>query len=279
MGIGRKQLEGIKGVRQFLEIPTSFLHKAVLAEHDGKITRVDTAPQGGVYVSVDDARHYVPPDQTVLVSPGQPVFAGDALSDGVPRPDEVVRHKGLGEGRRYLVDALHDVYRRSGADIDKRHLETLARSVLSHVQIVDPGPEDSFMKGDVVDHNRFKAALARTRRTLPSGDAVGETLARDTLHFTAGTRVTPTVSATLIRRGIQDVEVVDHGPMAIPFMRPASRTPLLNPDWMARLGHRYLKETLLAGAHRGDESDIHGYSPVPAYAAGTSFGLGQEGRY
>lgn len=276
---GKKQLEGIKGIRQLLEIPTSFLHKAVLADRDGKVTRVEPAPQGGTYVTVEDSQHYVPPDQQVTVSIGRSLFAGDSLSDGVPRPDEVVRHKGLGEGRRYLVDALHDVYRRSGADVDKRHLETLARSVLSHVQITDPGPDDAFMKGDVVDYNRFRTALAQSRRRVSLREAAGETLAEDILHFTAGTRVTPDVTDRLSKRGITEVEIADHAPMASPLMRPASRTPLLNPDWMARLGHRYLKETLLAGVHRGDVSDVHGYSPGPAYAAGTEFGQGPEGRY
>lgn len=275
----RKQLEGIKGVRQLLEIPTSFMHKAVLADRDGEVRVIAAAPQGGSYVTIEDVRHYVPPDQRVTVTIGRPVFAGDALSDGVPRPDEIVRHKGLGEGRRYLVDALHDVYRRAGADVDKRHLETLARSVLSHVQIMDPGPDDAFMRGDVVDYNRFRAALARSHRRLGLTEALGETLAEDVLHFTAGTRVTPDVIATLSRRGIHEVNVADGAPMAAPLMRPASRTPLLNPDWMARLGHRYLKENLLAGAHRGDQADLHGYSPVPAYAAGTEFGQGPEGRY
>lgn len=276
---GKKQLEGIKGVRQLLEIPTSFMHKAVLSDRDGRVTRVDLAPQGGSYVVVEDSRHYVPPDQQVVVAVGRSLFAGDSLSDGVPRPDEIVRHKGLGEGRRYLVDALHDVYRRSGADVDKRHLETLARSVLSHVQITDPGPDDAFMKGDVIDYNRFRAALAGSRRRVALREATGETLAEDVLHFTAGTRVTPDVTDRLSRRGVSEVEIADHGPVAAPVVRPASRTPLLNPDWMARLGHRYLKETLLAGAHRGDASDVHGYSPVPAYAAGTEFGQGPEGRY
>ncbi len=278
-GSSKKQLEGIKGVRQLLEIPTSFLHKAVLAERDGKVTRVEAAPQGGAYVHVDDERHYVPPDQQVVVEPGHSIFAGDVLSDGVPRPDEVVRHKGLGEGRKYLVDALHDVYKRAGADVDKRHLETLARSVLGHVHVVDPGPDDAFAKGDVVDYNRFRAALDKTRKSVPLASAHGETLAKDVFHFTAGTRVTPSVADTLSRRGVHVVDVAEHGPVAAPVMRPASRTPLLNPDWMARLGHRYLKDTLLAAAHRGDVSDIHGYSPVPAYAAGTEFGQGEEGRY
>lgn len=276
-----KRPEGIKGVRQILEVPESFLHKATLANHAGKIAKIETAAQGGNYVWVDQTRHYVPPDLRVLVHVGQEMEAGDTLTDGVPKPDEVVRHKGLGEGRRYLVDTLHDVYKRSGADIDRRHIETLARSVLNHVSIEDPGEDDShgFIKGDIVNYNRFAASLASRQRQLPVDDAVGETLAANTLHFTAGTHLTASMRDTLVKHGISNIAVVQNGPRAVPIMRAASRTPLLNPDWMARLGHRYLKESLLAGAHRGDVSDIHGTHPVPAYAAGTEFGEGSEGHY
>lgn len=276
-----KRPEGIKGVRQILEVPQSFLHKATLAEHAGKVAKIEKAPQGGNYVWIDQTRHYAPPDLRVLVHVGQEMEAGDTLTDGVPKPDEVVRHKGLGEGRRYLVDTLHDVYKRSGADIDRRHIETLARSVLNHVSIEDPGEDDShgFVKGDIVNYNRFAAALAEHQRQLPLDEAVGETLAANTLHFTAGTRLTASMRDTLAKHGITHITVVQNGPRAVPIMRAASRTPLLNPDWMARLGHRYLKESLLAGAHRSDVSDIHGAHPVPAYAAGTEFGEGSEGHY
>lgn len=273
------KLEGIKGVRTLLEIPTSFTHKAVLAEKDGTVTHVTAAPQGGTYVHVDDLQHYVAPEHRVIVTPGQSVYAGDVLSNGVPKPDEVVRHKGLGEGRRYLVDALSDVYRRAGSDVDKRHLETLAKSVLNHVQIVDPGPEDAFIKGDVVHYNNFRATLAASQRKASLEDAIGETLAEPLLHHTAGTVVTPSLVEQLSKRGITSVAIADQGPRAIPLMRPASRTPLLNPDWMARLAHRYLKETLLTGIHRGDVSNLHGHSPVPAYVAGTEFGQGPGGTY
>lgn len=273
------RLEGIKGVRSLLEVPTSFTHKAVLAEHDGVVSRVENAPQGGQYVHVNDTRHYVAPEHHVIVAPGQSVYGGDALSNGVPKPDEVVRHKGLGEGRRYLVDALSDVYKRAGSEVDKRHLEVLAKSVLNHVQIVDPGPDDAFVKGDIVNYNKFQAALASSKKRVATMDAIGEALGEPVLHHTTGTLVTPALADQLAKRGFTSIMIAEHGPRAAPVMRPASRTPLLNPDWMARLAHRYLKETLLTGIHRGDETNLHGASPVPAYAAGTEFGQGPEGRY
>lgn len=273
------RLEGIKGVRSLLEIPTSFTHKATLAEHDGAVSRVVAAPQGGQYVHVNNTTHYIAPEHRVIVNVGQSVYAGDALSNGVPKPDEVVRHKGLGEGRKYLVDALSDVYRRAGSDVDKRHLETLAKSVLNHVQITDPGPHDAFIKGDIVHYNQFHAAIAASKRRVNVNDAIGETLAEPVQQHLAGTQITSALADQLTKRGVTSVMIADQGPRATPVMHPASRTPLLNPDWMARLAHRYLKETILKGIHRGDESDLHGHSPVPAYVAGVEFGLGRGPTY
>lgn len=280
-GTGGLQLEGIKGVRQVLEIPESFLHKATLADHDGEVSRVEAAPQGGHYVWVGDTRHYLGPNLRVTAPVGTKVEAGDMLSNGVPKPDEVVRHKGLGEGRQYLVNTLHNIYKNSGSDVDRRHLETLARSVMNNVTITDPGDdaEHGFIKGDVVNYNRFRAALADSQQNVSLHDALGETLASNLLHYTAGTRITPTVRDALAKQNIKTIPIAHLAPQSAPLMRPATRTPLMNGDWMARLAHRYLKESLVAGAHRGDVADLHSYSPVPAYAAGKDFGQGEEGRY
>lgn len=274
-----KQLEGNKGVRMLLEIPAAFAHKAMLADRDGSITKIEKAPQGGHNVFVGAGSHYVPPAHSVMVRLGQSVYAGDMLSDGVPKPDEVVQHKGLGEGRRYLVDALANVYKRAGSEVDKRHLETLAKSMLNHVQITHPGPDDAFLRGDIVNYNQFHTALSSSKKHMSTQDAVGETLADGALHHTAGTIITQPMADQLAKHGVSAVAVTHLGPTATPYMRAASRTPLLNPDWMARLAHRYLKESLLKGIHQGDVSNLHGASPVPAYVAGTEFGLGEEGQY
>ncbi len=280
-GKGEREVEGIKGVRQLLEIPETFLHKATLAEHDGEVTKIDKAPQGGHYVFVNNTSHYVGPDLEIVTPKGTPVEAGDQLSNGIPKPDEIVAYKGLGAGRAYLVDALAKVYKSSGADLDRRHFELLAHNVLNHVTITDVGPHDDhgFLKGETVNYNKFKAAIADSTKHVGLNDSIGETLGDNVLHFTAGTRITPSMTDLLAKQGTKQVPIAVGAPSIQPEMRTASRTPLLNPDWMARLAHRYLGESLLAGAHKGDKADIHGYSPVPAYAAGGEFGFGEEGKY
>jgi hypothetical protein len=261
-----------------LEVPKSFVNKATLSTSEGKVTAVDRAPQGGFNIHVGDMKHYVPPGLSPVVRTGQRVTPGDALSDGIPKPDEVVQYKGLGAGRKYMVDKLHDIYRDRGLDIDKRHFEILAKSHLNHVRI-DDDPEERFHPGEIVNYTTLMKTLGEDVKDKPVNEAVGNVLAQGYMHHTAGTPVTTDVAKELRQNGIRVVNVSKRPPKISFFMSSLSRNPLLNPDWMARLGHRYLKESLLEGAHFGQFSDIHGTHPIPAYVYGREFGQGTRGRY
>jgi hypothetical protein len=236
------------------------------------------APQGGHFVYVNDKQVYAPPGYPPIVKKGQNVFAGDAVSDGIPNPSELVGYKGLGAGRNYLVNQLQGIYNRQGLDIDKRHLELLAKTHLNHVRI-DHDPEDRFYPGETVDYNAVMSRLAEHSKETPVKEALGKMLGANYGYFTAGTHVTPQVIDELKRSGIKKVMVPTNPPTMTTFMRPTTRNPLLNPDWMARLGHRYLGESLLRGVQFGEESDIHGRHPIPALAYGAEFGQGRGGRY
>ncbi len=272
------QLSGIAGFRQIVESPKQFVNKATLASLDGKIGKIDKAPQGGYFVNIGTKQHYITPNLKVTVNKGDNVLAGDALSEGIPKPDEVVRYKGLGAGRKYMVKSLSNLYRNQGKNLDQRHFELLARGELNSVRIVDD-PSNTFIPGDVVNYNTLRSTLGRDVKDLPLKDALGETLGKEYLHFSVGTRVTPTIARLLRKEKINNVVIAPRAPEVEFIMKPATRAPLLNPDWMARLAHRNLKTTIQQAAHFGDVSNIHGTSPIPAYAFGTEFGQGARGRY
>lgn len=275
-----KELDGLLGVRQMIEVPQSFVNKATLADRAGTVTKILAAPHGGHYVYVDAHEHYVAPHLDVMVHHDQKVEAGDTLSDGVPKPDEIVFHKGLGAGRQYLVDALHRLYKKQGVDVDKRHLEILARADLNHVKILDHSDaHPELLRGDVISYNKYKESVSHATTTRATSTADGHVLGKETLHFTVGTPLTPSILATLQKHGVKEVTVATSAPHVEFIMKPMTRNPLLNPDWLARMSHRYLKDTLLRGAHHGDATDIHSTHPVPAYAYGVEFGSGTDGRY
>jgi len=274
----KKKVEGLVGLKQMLEIPKSFINKATLSNATGKVENIEKAPQGGYNVFVGNTKHYVSPGLSPVVRTGQTVSPGDALSDGIPKPDEVVKYKGLGAGRKYMVDQLHDIYKSRGLDVDKRHLEILARSQLNNVRI-EEDQEDRFKPGEVVNYTTLMKTLSDDVKDVPVKEARDNVLAQNYMHYTAGTPVTPQVQDDLEKNNIRVVNVSKRPPQISFVMSPLSRNPLLNPDWMARLGHRYLKESILEGAHTGQYSDIHGTHPVPAYVYGQEFGQGTGGKY
>jgi len=274
---GAPKLEGIAGVRQLLEVPQSFMHKAALAQHHGTVTKVEAAPHGGTYIFVDKTQHYVGPGLAPKVHAGAKVEAGDVLSEGIPKPDEVVKFKGIGRGRTYLVDVLTDAYKGGGVSLDRRHLELLARANIGHVKLLDS--HGSLLKGDVIPYAQYRKVLTEDTHRLQTQNAVGHILAADHGDHTIGTEITPTVADALRKQGLTHLTVAKDPPHAEFIVKPVTRTPLLDPDWLARLSHRYLKDSVLKGAQFGQTSDIHSTHPVPAYAHGAEFGDGFQGRY
>jgi DNA-directed RNA polymerase subunit beta' len=282
-GADPTEIGGLTGFRAILESPTSFKNKAALAPTSGTIDAVTTAPQGGHFITLAGDKMHVAQGLDPLVKRGDKVQAGDVLSKGVPRPDEVVKLKGLGAGREYVVSQLGRIYADNGINVDRRHFEILAKSTLNHLKIEDIDDKDSaehgLVRGDIIDYNKFKNIIANSVEELPITKAEGRHLGEGVLHHLAGTKITDPLVSELRRAGVKKVKVTMRAPVVSPVMAPATRNPLLNPDWMVRLGHRYLKQSILEGAHKGQTTDIHGTHPVPGVVFSSEFGEGTQGRY
>lgn len=282
-GANPMEVTGLEGFKAIIESPASFKNKAVLAPKPGIVETVTAAPQGGHYVTVAGERVYVSQGLKPLVKAGDKVSAGDVLSEGVPRPDEVVKYKGLGAGRDYVVDKLSTIYKDSGINVDRRHFEVLAKSTLNHLRIEDIDDDDAastgLVRGDIVDYNRFRNIVAKNVKEVPLKDAAGLHLGEGVLHHLAGTQITDHMVKELQRAGISKVKVSMKAPLVSPIMAPATRNPLLNPDWLVRMGHRYLKQSILEGAQKGQKTNIHGTHPVPGIVFSSEFGEGPLGSY
>src|SRR5690606_16674015 len=115
---------------------------------------VQPAPAGGHYLYIDGEKHYVPESATLKVKPGDTVEAGDTLTGGVPHPAEIIRHKGIGEGRRYFVQAMRDAMRDSGITAHRRNIELVARGLIDHVKMTDEWGDH--LPDDVVGYNALE---------------------------------------------------------------------------------------------------------------------------
>ncbi len=268
---------GLKAFKQFVEVPKAFFYKAPLAESGGRVDSVEKAPQGGFDVKIGGIDHYVPPNRKLLIKKGTNVEAGDTIAEGIASPDEVVRHKGLGHGRNYLVKSLRKVYDESAGGVDPRHIELLARTQLNYAEVVDDVPGAN--RGDILPLHRISKHFQGRGTETDLNSAIGKVITESASYVTPGTLLTKRVVEDLKKEGISKVKAYSGKPVLRPVMTSASRTPLLNPNWMQRLGYRYQKQTLIDAATFGQKGDIHTYDPVAALAFGKELRRGSGGTY
>jgi DNA-directed RNA polymerase subunit beta' len=132
---------------------------AVITEIDGQVSlgkdlkgkkRVVITPEVG------EAKEYlIPKGKHVSVHEGDYVKAGEALMDGSPDPNDILRVMGVKDLAKFLVNEIQEVYRLQGVKINDKHIEVIVRQMLRRVQITGVG-DSTFMLGEHVEWWRFK---------------------------------------------------------------------------------------------------------------------------
>lgn len=267
---------GLRAFRQTVEMPASFYMRAPVAELTGKVESIDKAPQGGFDLKISGSPHYVPPNRKLKVKPGQKIERGDVLSSGVPSPSDIIKHKGIGAGRKHLVHALKDVYDDAGIKVDQKHLEMAARSQINYVKALDKVGD--VLPGEILPYQAARKAFIGSGTATPVSKSVGKVLTKPALHHMPGTTVSSSMALELKDAGVKSIETSDTSPKFEPVAVAASRTPLLNPNWMQRLGWRYQKQTLIDAATSGEKAELTGYNPISALVSG-NFGRREKGKY
>lgn len=277
---------GFEALKNMTMVPKAFTVKASVANRDGTVTGIEKAPQGGNYVVIDndpEDRVYVPGNLKVSVKEGDRLEAGDAVSDGIVSPADVVQYKGIGEGRRYFTERFRQVYRDSGYGVNRRNIEVLARALVNNVQVEREDSEGSGLPGDIIRYSAWAGGYTPREGAVESepGKAVGRYLEAPVLHYTVGTRITPNVVKSLKRHGIARVTTHQTAPGVVPHMVSVVEAPAYSENWMARLGTSYLKDRLLEDAQVGSTADIHSTNPIPSMARGVDLGrdISTKGEY
>jgi len=265
---------GFDVIRDLAEVPSAFPHRAAVSELDGKVERIEEAPQGGFNITVNDTAHYVGPNIPVRVKEGDEVEAGDQLTGGILNPADAVRLKGIGEGRRYFTERMTQAFRDSGLAASRRNVEVLSRALIDHVAVNETEGLGHHLPGDVVSYSSMAQSYKpRTDATHKAPkQAVGMYLESPALHHTLGTRITKKMATQLGKHGVERVIAHPEPPGFVSNMVSLVKVPQHTDDWMARLSSNYLQSRLLQDVQRGSTSNIHGLHPVPGLAKTVEFG-------
>ncbi len=107
-------------------------------------------------VSKMEEEHLIPLTKHLIVQKGDRVIKGQALTDGLVVPQEILDISGVRELQRYLVSQVQEVYRLQGVDINDKHIEIIVRQMLQKVRVSDPG-DTILLYGEEVDKRDFHA--------------------------------------------------------------------------------------------------------------------------
>lgn len=267
-----KTQQGFPVIERLFSIPSTFPGGAVHAQGDGLVNDIREAPQGGREIVVDGVTHYANPDLEPTVKVGERVEAGDTLTDGIERPDEYVRHKGIGEARKRFLDIFAKHAKSAGVKYSRRNLELVSRGLIDHVEIEQE--TDEHVPGDIVSYTALEHGYQPRdghQKALPK-HAVGMYLERPVLHYTIGTRITPRVADHLNEHGVDTVLAHPKPPPFTPVMIRSNDALSHDQDWMTQSLGSGIYSSLLDSTARGAVADPGGTSYVPAVAAGVNFG-------
>lgn len=265
-------------VSNLLVNPGTFKNKATLSTLNGKVTDIIKTPLNDHKVFINGAEHFVPKERELNVKVGSTVSIGQEISNGIANPRELVSLRGTGEGRRYMANTLRSIYEGEGNDLDTRHFDILAKNMIKHVEITNPGNTD-YLPGQKVSINVLQKELQGDVEQSPLGSASGRTLAKGILHMTPGTTLDDNHIQELHSHGVDSVSVSKSGLGIVPIVPGLNSVKQLDENWVSKLAARDLGKTIKTGVALGHSADVSGTDPIAAYIMGANFGDGKNGKY
>lgn len=129
-------------------MPANLPNKATLAEVSGIVASIRQSGYGGWIVNIAGKDHKIGKGLEPSVKIGDQVKAGDKISGGLVKPDELLALKGLDATQDQITDDLHSAFSSAGIKFNRRTHEVAARMLTEQIRIKDAGDSDEFVIGD-----------------------------------------------------------------------------------------------------------------------------------
>ena len=136
---------------------------AIISENSGKVSIKETKRKKEVIITSDDgeAKSYnLPYGSRLKVREGDAIEAGDELTEGSVNPHDILKIKGIAGVQSYMIKEVQRVYRMQGVDIHDKHIEIVAKQMLSKVKIEDAG-DTELLPGGLVNIFDFEEENAK----------------------------------------------------------------------------------------------------------------------
>ena len=142
----------------------------VKSKVEGKVSRIE---DGMIHVESHGAVekvYPVPLNRTVIVSSGHMVKKGEPLTNGHLNLKQLMELTDEYTVQKYIMTEVQSIYASQGQSINDKHIEIIARQMLSKIRILDGG-DSELLPGEIVDiikftkiNNELKAAGKKVSR-------------------------------------------------------------------------------------------------------------------
>ena len=153
---GEDITQGLPRVEELFEA-RSPKGKALIAEIDGTVSKIEDQ-KGRTKIFIKNANeireHLTAYGAKLRVEKGDKVSAGDRLTEGNVSPKELLMVTDPNTVQQYILKEVQKVYRSQGVDINDKHVELIARRMISQIRIMDSG-DTNFLPSTVVSINEF----------------------------------------------------------------------------------------------------------------------------
>jgi len=241
---------GFQAAKILLNSTDKFNGKATVATIGGKVNSISKLTTGGYNINIGGVDHATSHHVAPTVAVGAMVDRGDIVTNGLASTKDIVNHRGIVEGRKYLVDALDKA---NNGTIDKRNFEVVSRGYLNLVKA-----KSDKSNTDLKTFDSFVPTLAGTHmKIMSTGDKqiTKKYLAEPALHFSPGKQITKKVAGYLKRNGVGSVKV-SHGPLDYqPVFKTYEQRPMTGKSMWQQINYRGIKKGLTEGLLFGKKED------------------------
>lgn len=153
---GEDITQGLPRIQELFEarIPKG---KATIAEISGKVVKIDE-DHGKYKISIrndlETKEHITNYGSKLRVEIGDEVNTGDKLTEGSISPKELLAVTDPLTTQEYILKEVQHVYRSQAVDISDKHVELIAKRMISKMRIIDAG-DTRFVPGGMVSFNKF----------------------------------------------------------------------------------------------------------------------------
>ena len=146
---------------------------AVIAEQSGVISIADTKRARNVTVTNEGTKettvYPIPFGTHIVVSEGDYVSRGDAITEGHMSLADITRINGLNAAYDYIIKEIQKTYRIQSVEINDKHVEVIARQMTRKCRIEDGG-DTNLLIGSLVDVNEFRRENEIIQARIDAGE-------------------------------------------------------------------------------------------------------------